>query len=333
MIEEPWFWRSRAPAARAVAFALAPGAAAYMAARKLKDASTRPAPAPLPIICVGNATLGGVGKTPFALMLAQMLTAAGRRTAFLTRGYGGSLRGPVLFDPAAHDARAVGDESLLLAAAGPTIVSRNRPAGAAFAAARDFEVVIMDDGFQNRTIAKSLSILLVDAADPCGNGLTFPAGPLRESLAEAAARAGAVVFVGEASGVEIPGAERLPRFRARVEPTARESGRVFAFCGIGAPARFFASLQTAGFEVVGTRAFPDHHFFSAREIADLRRLAGAASARLITTEKDRARLDPAGREGMEVLPVAMTIDDPDGLLSLAIRAIQEFRPANGAARD
>lgn len=330
MIAEPRFWRSQAPAARALALALSPGAAVYAAARRLKEAATRAAPAPLPVICVGNATLGGVGKTPFALMLADLLLGAGFRTAFLTRGYGGAARGPVFVDPSAHDARAVGDEALILAAAAPTIVARVRRAGAAAAAAQGFDVVVMDDGLQNLSVEKTLSILLVDAADPSGNGRMFPAGPLRESLSEAAARADALVLVGEGGG-DVPGTEGLPRFRARLAPAARGSGRAAAFCGIGAPERFFASLEEAGYEVVATRAYSDHHRFSAREIAEIRGLAAAHAARLVTTAKDFARLDADARAGIEVLPVVMTVDDADRLTALATAAIARFPALAGGA--
>lgn len=325
MIQEPWFWRSRAPAARALALALAPGAAAYAAARRLKDAAVRPASTQIPVVCVGNATLGGVGKTPFALMLARMLRTHGWNTYFLSRGYGGALKGPLLVDPSRHDARDVGDEALLLANAGPAVVSRDRAAGVALAAANGADIVVMDDGFQNLSIEKALSLLLIDASDPCGNGMTFPAGPLREEMREAIARADAVVFVGDGRAAEIPGAERLPLFRARVAPLERRGGRVLAFCGIGAPDRFFNSLKEAGCVVVETRSFADHRFFTASEIAGLKTSADAASARLVTTAKDFARLPADQRDGIEVLEVAMTVDDPDKLLRLVKDATAAFR--------
>ncbi len=194
-MREPWFWRSDAIAARVAAGALAPLALAYDAGQRLRRAAAAPAEAPGPVICIGNATLGGVGKTPFAILVSRILRQAGRAPWFLTRGYGGRLKGPVRIAPEHHGAEDVGDEALLLAQHGPVILSADRPRGARAAFEGGADTVIMDDGYQNPTLRKTLSILLVDAADPAGNGRVFPSGPLREPLARARARADMVVAV------------------------------------------------------------------------------------------------------------------------------------------
>jgi tetraacyldisaccharide 4'-kinase len=313
MMQEPWFWRSRTPAARAIAFALAPSAAAYALGRRLKDAAIRPTASPVPVICVGNATLGGVGKTPFALTLRTLL---GRSDAFfLTRGYGGRLKGPALVDLSTDDAARVGDEALLLAKAGPTVISRNRIAGAQFAAQAGARLIIMDDGLQNRTIEKTCSFLLVDAADPDGNGMTFPSGPLRESIMEAATHADALVAIGSGDRAFAAPAG-LPRFRAWLEPDAPAPCRVVAFCGVGAPHRFFRTLSDAGYELASEHAFPDHHRYCAEEINLLRAEAHAAKASLITTSKDFVRLPMDMRDGVKTLAVTMRVDDPEGVIAL-----------------
>lgn len=325
MIGEPWFWRERTLAAQAVSLALAPAALAYDAGQRLRAAATRPEPAPVPVFCVGNATVGGVGKTPFAMLLAERLAALGASPHFLTRGYGGALKGPVLVDLSVHDAAAVGDEALLLAAKAPAWVARDRPAGARAAAAGGARAIIMDDGFQNPTLEKTCAFLLVGGRDPFGNARVFPAGPLRESPSRAALRADALVIIAATGAGADADFDALPakaRLRAIVEPDERIApGRVLAFCGIGGPERFFSMLETQGVELVARRPFPDHHRFSEAELAQLRREAERLGARLVATAKDFARLSPAQREGVDVLKIRMRIDDPVRLDALLLTAL------------
>lgn len=324
MIKEPWFWRADSPGAQAVGFMLSPLSALYDAGRRFRRATTRPERPPAPVVCIGNATVGGVGKTPFALMLAPMLAAQGFRPAFLTRGYGGREAGPALVDPVAHAAAEVGDEALLLAAVAPTIVAKDKAAGARFAASLGADAIIMDDGFQNPAVDKAFSILLVGAAD--GGGRVFPAGPYREPLSEALARADVVVAVGdEGAAMANPRAGGKPAFSAFLAPQISGAGaRVVAFCGIGRPAKFFAALKRANFAVVGERSFSDHHVYAKAEIDDLRREAREKSAALMTTAKDFARLPQSLREGVEVLPVAMKVDDPARLSALVTAAARSY---------
>lgn len=303
---EPWFWRSRSLAARAARSALIPAALVYQASQRLRWSFTSPYRAEIPVICIGNATLGGVGKTPFAILVSTMLREQGVKAHFLTRGYGGALAGPVLTDPDRHDADDVGDEALLLARHGPAIVSRDRPAGAKLAAQIGAQAIIMDDGFQNPTLAKDFSILLTGAGDEDSNGALFPAGPYREAIESAKARADLVVSI----GAEKAGAD----YNAWLEPhDAPPPQRVIAFAGIGRPEKFFDTLSGAGFDVAGRIGFPDHHRFSAAELSVLTKQAARENARLICTEKDFMRLPEVIRADVLTLPVAMRINDPDGL--------------------
>ncbi|MEQ8936732.1 MAG: tetraacyldisaccharide 4'-kinase [Amphiplicatus sp.] len=336
MIGEPWFWRERTMAARAAALSLAPAALVYDAAQRLRTMMTHPASAPIPVFCVGNATLGGVGKTPFAIMLARRLKALGHEPHFLTRGYGGALKGPVLVDPDRHSAEDVGDEALLLASEAPTWVAGDRPAGAKAAAGAGAQVIIMDDGFQNPSLEKNFSFLLLDASDPFGNARIFPAGPLREPIGRAATRADALVAVVASATDQAKGIDGLsdtpPRLRAWLDvdaPPAPE--RVHAFCGIGRPQRFFDLLARHGFDIAAARAFPDHHAFTEAEMTRLRRDAAKADAALITTAKDFIRLPRDQRQGVRVLPVSMRIDDPAALDAMASAAIALFVARPGSA--
>jgi tetraacyldisaccharide 4'-kinase len=320
MMRAPWFWREQTLAARAVALGLAPLAALYDIGQRARWRMTAPKRAPVPVICIGNATLGGVGKTPFAMALKGLL--GGDAVHFLTRGYGGSLQGPLRVHSSTHDTDEVGDEALVLARCGPVWVAKNRPAGASAAARAGAECIIMDDGYQNPTIKKTVSILLIDAAGADGNDKIFPAGPYREPLERARARADIVVYVGddEPAATDAAKNNNTP-FAAWLEPNnPPEAGRVVAFSGIGKPQKFYKTLATAGFEIAKTASFPDHHRFSDQDLFALARLAAAKGAPLITTEKDYARLPNDFRAGVLMFPVTMQINQP-ALLVETIQAI------------
>ena len=305
----PGFWRRRG----GLALLLAPLGGLYALGGALRRRLRRPVRAACPVICVGNLSAGGSGKTPTALALAERLAELGRRPVFLSRGYGGEARGPLRVEPGRHAATTVGDEPLLLAAAAPTVVARDRAAGAALAATMG-DVIVMDDGFQNPGLAKDLALLVFDGGQGLGNGRCLPAGPLREGLAAGLARADACVLVGpDATGLA-PRLAGRPLLRARVEPLAPPpDGPLLAFAGIGRPEKFFESLRQAGARLAGTRAFPDHHAYRTEELAALRAAAAAAGAGLITTAKDLARLPPQARAGIAALAVRLVFEDRDAL--------------------
>jgi tetraacyldisaccharide 4'-kinase len=318
-MREPAFWW-RAGDWRSVL--LTPLAAAYgaVAARRMGRAG---ASAGVPVICIGNPTVGGAGKTPLALAVARMLTAAGETPVLLSRGYGGRLAGPIRVDPIRHRAREVGDEPLLLAGAAPTIVARDRVKGAAAAVAQRASVIVMDDGFQNPSLQKDFSVLVVDARRGLGNGKVFPAGPLRAPLKAQLDRADALVLVGRSPAeAPIAGEARkrgIPVLPARLQPDARvvaelARNRVLAFAGIGDPTKFFLTLAEAGIAVAARHAFADHHRYSA---ADARALCEAGERDglvMVTTEKDLARLQGDAEVAelaarARALPVTLVLDD------------------------
>ena len=337
MREPPFWWR----AAGIEAYLLAPAAAAYgaVAASRLKREGYR---ARVPVICVGNPTLGGAGKTPTALAAALMLKAAGERPVFLSRGYGGRQRGPLLVAPDRDRAADVGDEPLLLARVAPTVVAHDRVEGAKAAHAAGASVIMMDDGFQNPALAKDFSVLVIDGRRGLGNSRVFPAGPLRAPFDAQLGRADAVVLVGAVGeGAAIAGAaaeaRKLPLFQARLEPdreaiAALAGQRVLAFAGIGDPEKVFATLREAGIVVAATRSFADHHRYTQADARDLCRHADAEGLTLVTTEKDTARLQ--GEEAMaelaarvRVLPVGLVLEQEAAWRKLLVDRIAAGRVA------
>jgi len=269
---------------------------------------------PVPVICVGNATMGGAGKTTVALDLAGRLIANGWHPHILLRGYGGSSRG-VRRVQAGDPAALVGDEALLHAAVTPTWVSADRARGAQAAVAAGAEVVLMDDGLQNPSLQKRLSLLVIDGATGFGNGRVFPAGPLREPVAAAASRCQAAVLIGaDATGARARMPPGLPIHRARLVPgpeaAALAGRRVLAFAGIAIPEKFFATLAEAGADVVARRRFPDHHRYGRSELDSVLAEAERLQAVPVTTAKDAVRLPPDIRARVQVLSVRLDWEDP-----------------------
>lgn len=268
----------------------------------------------VPTICVGNLTAGGAGKTPVVLSLAAMLRDRGRVPHILSRGYGGSLTGPLLVDPAQHSASKVGDEPLLLAEAAPTWIAADRVASARAAIAAGADLLLLDDGFQNPALHYDVALIVIDGGYGIGNGRVIPAGPLREPVARALGRADAVVMIGHREQALALG--RLPALAAHLEPLAAgdlKAARVVAFAGIGRPAKFFATLRDLGAAIAATREFPDHHPYAEAELAALAAEAQDKNASLVTTEKDWVRLPPAWRGKIRALKVALRWDEPGAL--------------------
>jgi tetraacyldisaccharide 4'-kinase len=289
---------------------LAPASALYATLGQRRLARAQPWRAPVPVICVGNLTVGGAGKTPIALALAQRLAALGRKPVFLTRGYGGREKGPLMVDPERHTAEEIGDEPILLAARAPTIVARDRVAGAKYASTLG-DIIVMDDGFQNPSLMKDLSLVVVDAKTAFGNARLFPAGPLREKIADGLARAQAVVLLGRESVPAPLSNTPLPVIRGWLAPDTASAEklrgrRIAAFAGIARPEKFFQTLRDLGASLVSGTPFADHHCYRDDEIAALRAHAGQLT--LVTTEKDYVRLKPHQRAGIEMLPVTVAFE-------------------------
>ncbi len=320
----PDFWQRAEPGM--TARLLAPAGALYGAftARRMAQPGWR---CGAPVICIGNFTAGGAGKTPLALAVARMLIGLGERPFFLSRGYGGSHSGPPLrVDPAVHSARETGDEPLLLARAAPVFIGQDRIAGAKAALSAGASVIVMDDGMQNPSLHKDLVLAAIDGGAGIGNGLCIPAGPLRAPLAAQLARVDAMVLMGAGQPGEAAAARAAgkPVFHAALVPEAEAArallgARVVAFAGIGRPEKFFETLREIGADIAARRAFPDHHRFTLDDLEGLTRLAHARNAVLVTTEKDATRL-PKGFAAT-ALPVEASIAEASQLTVLLKSAL------------
>jgi tetraacyldisaccharide 4'-kinase len=325
-MREPAFWWREAGLAATL---MSPLAALYgaIAASRLKRAGAQVG---VPVICVGNLTVGGAGKTPMALTIARKLKAAGEAPMLLSRGYGGRLAGPLRVDPARHRASEVGDEPLLLARIAPTFIARDRVQGAKAAVAAGAGIIVMDDGFQNPSLHKDFSVLMVDGRRGIGNGRVLPAGPLRARVNVQLERADALVVVGPsraaANVVSAAGRQGVPVLQASFEPdleaaAALAHGHALAFGGIGDPEKFFATLAAAGTAVAAARGFPDHYRYTPADAQALCEAADRGGLTLVTTEKDMVRI--AGDERLaklaaraRALPVTLKLGDPEAFAAL-----------------
>jgi tetraacyldisaccharide 4'-kinase len=340
-MKAPDFWQVDGPIPRL----LEPLSALYSAAGAWRLARGTPHKAAVPVICVGNVVAGGAGKTPLALDLLRRLPGA----QALLRGYGGSEPGPLRVDPLCHDFHAVGDEALLLAQAAPTWIARDRAAGASAAVADGARLLVMDDGFQNPSLHKDFTFVVIDGASGLGNGRVMPGGPLREPLKRALARLaplqagqparGAVVIMGDDStGISRRIPPIIPTLFADLTPAAQArafAGRkVVAFAGIGRPAKFFSTLRMAGAQVVASHPFADHHPYDASDIQPILDEAFALGAVPVTTAKDAVRLNPDQRQQVDVLEVTAHWRDPSlvaALLAPVIGALYPSLPSPSAA--
>ena len=315
MIRTPQFWH-QPPGL--MAYGLWPLGRLYGAATAWRQSrALEAAHPPCPVSCSGNITAGGTGKTPAVIALAEHLKERGRRVVALSRGYGGTVAVPTLVDPKTHGAAEVGDEPLLISAFCPVVVVRKRVAGLALALAQKPDVILMDDGFQDPSVRKDFSIVVVDAHLGFGNGFCVPAGPLREPLAKGLARADLCLSIGEAAAQRRFAALGPDHAHLRVEGEIKPllTGMpwlglpVFAFAGIAHPEKFFTTLRDLGANILGCEALSDHEPLSLPLMKRLAAKARALNAQMVCTEKDAARLPAQYQRDVLALPVRLELKD------------------------
>lgn len=328
----PEFWqiehgRDAAPMIRAL---LTPLSWLYTGATARRIAQANPWPAPVPVVSVGNLSLGGTGKTPLARLLRERLgDMVNGPAAIISRGHGGHLRGPVMVDTGIHSARDVGDEPLMLAHDGRVSIARDREQAARLAVAQGARALVLDDGHQNPSVLKDLSLVVVDARAGFGNGRIVPAGPLREPVGAGLKRADAVIVMGVGGpeeGPALPGWTGPVLACSLVPERLDLKGSVLAFCGIGRPEKFEDTLRAMGMALEALVPFPDHHPYSPSELRRLAAHAEASGAALVTTEKDFMRLPEWFARSVRVVKVTARCEDPaalDRLLETAIAAARE----------
>lgn len=321
MWRTPAYWRHKG----AAFYVLQPLSWLYGLGARLDAALTRPQTLNVPVICIGNCVAGGAGKTPVAITVAQKLQEMNVAPFAISRGYGGTCTLPTRVNAQQHTAREVGDEPLLLARVLPTIVGNKRLKNCRSAIASGAHCLVLDDGYQDRSILGRKSVLVLDGEYGIGNGALLPAGPLRESFSGALRRADAVVIIGQdlhALTAQIPA--HIPLLHARFEPknAAQWAGKkLIAFAGIARPEKFFATLRAAGADILQMHSFADHHAYTPDELEFLRAQAERSGASLITTEKDFVRIETAQRANIHTLEIECVWQEPEKISALLHRWI------------
>lgn len=308
-MKTPAFWKTRSLQAKL----LRPFSLVYEMGYVLRRAFTVQVKLPVPVVCIGNVTAGGSGKTPVALHIGMMLKEKGVNAFFVSRGYGGSITTPTLVNPEKHRSYEVGDEPLLLAEILPTVVGKNRLQAAQFAIAKGARLLIFDDGFQNKKIFKDFSFLVVDGMVGFGNGFLLPAGPLRERFSSAVKRAHSIIMINPA-----PHSPALPEDRPALVARTRIVGlaerlrgqKIVAFCGIAFPEKFRATLTNVGASIIEFVAFADHAHYRHDSLLPLADIASKGKAYMVTTRKDFVRLPRGFKDKVVVVDIELEFADP-----------------------
>lgn len=284
----------------------------FMTQRRIKHG--HPKKVSRPVICIGNITAGGTGKTPVAISIAKLLQEKNKNPFFVSRGYGGNLSN-ILVDNRKHSALEVGDEPLLLSRQAPVVINPNRHEGALKALKSGAEIIIMDDGFQNPGLYKDLSFLVFDGGFGLGNERIVPSGPLRESLSDGIKRAQAIIIIGKDKHNLENKINNLPVFRATIQPLRPHTTRneVIAFAGIGRPEKFYNSLRESGFNLLETIDFPDHHQYKESELKNIIAKAQKIGADIFTTSKDYVKIPAPLQSHFKILEIEIKWENPEKL--------------------
>ena len=305
-MKTPSFWKDK----NLVSLLLSPIGCLYMSATFLRLKLKKAKKVEKKVICIGNVTAGGTGKTPVSLAVAEILQQMGKNPFFISRGYGGKAQ-DILVDIKKDKAEVVGDEPLLLAQCAPVVINADRYKAAQKAIKNGADIIVMDDGFQNPGLYKDISFLVFDGEFGIGNGFGVPAGPMRESLRQGLKRAQAAIIIGEDKHNIAAKLRVLPIFHAKVvnEPINPQHKKAIAFAGIGRPQKFYNSLKQCGVEIVETIDFPDHHQYSTEELKNLISKAKERQAQLYTTTKDYVKIPAELRPYFNVLQIKIKWQD------------------------
>lgn len=318
-MKTPAFWQTD----NLISRILSPLGALYNFATQRRITRNIPRKVGIPVICLGNLTAGGTGKTPTAISIAELLQTSGKHPSFITRGYHGKASS-VLVDTAKHTPRQVGDEPLLLARAAPTYVNPDRFVSAQTAEQNGADCLIMDDGFQNPGLFKDLSFIVIDGGYGFGNYKCIPAGPLREYVHNGIKRAQGVIIIGS-DRHNVAQQINLPVFYGTISPQAHNfSGKkVVAFAGIGRPQKFYNSLTEENIEIIKTFDFPDHHYYTEKELKEILDFAQKNNAQAITTSKDFVKIPEHLKHFFNVFEITIKWQDPQSLKDFILSYINQ----------
>ncbi len=323
-MKAPLFWQNKNSFYGAF---LSPFSLIYRFITSQREHFTTPIKVSIPVICIGNITLGGTGKTPVVIMLAQVLKEQGFNPHILSRGYGGKLKGPLLVDVVHHTAKEVGDEPLLIAQVAPTWIAKNKVEGAQAAIKAGAEILLLDDGLQNPSLHKDCSIIVVNGEYGLGNERVFPAGPLRETMKNALKKSKIIVVMGQ-DKYEFKNklGKMCSIFQGELFPNMDDievlkNKPLYAFAGIGHPEKFFNMLYNKGLYIIGQKAFPDHHTFNTKNLDELRSQATQFKAQLVTTAKDLVRLPFKVQKEIKIIRVHAKINNKKTFLNQILKVI------------
>ena len=317
-MKTPKFWNNK----NWLSTLLMPIGTLYAAATAYRMKNNVPQTTVKPVICIGNLTAGGTGKTPVAISIAKILQSCGYNPNFISRGYGGTLRGAIV-DNKVHTAQQVGDEPLLLSKQAPVSINSDRFDAAQKAVENGADIIIMDDGYQNPGLKKDISFLVFDGVFGVGNARPIPAGPLRENFNKGLKRADAAIILGEDKTNLEEKLKKITVFKGKTEAIKPDikNENIIAFAGIGRPQKLYNSLKEAGFNILKTFDFPDHHYYSKKELQDMIEAAKNLKADIYTTSKDMVKIPVKMRKEFKVLEIEIKWEDEDSIKEFIINRI------------
>ncbi len=317
MINTPEFWYKKDLISKFKTLLLLPFSIIWILLSLIKKNFAKRYKSHLKVICIGNLSIGGTGKTPFSIQTYKILEILGYKPVFLTRGYRGLTKGPILVNKS-HNHKDVGDEALLLSKVGTTIVSSNRCIGAKYIEnlKKNYDIIIMDDGLQNYQLEQDIKLLLIDKKLLFGNGYCIPAGPLRQTITQGLKKIDAIIFTGDGDikDINLNFINNIQNFDTKLEiknTFKTKQNNFLAFCALGNPIKFFNTLKKNNFKIVLTKSFPDHYEYKNKDINTLREEADNRNLKLITTEKDYVKIDDKENE-ISVLPIEINFSKADG---------------------
>ena len=317
MINTPEFWYKKDLISKFKTLLLLPFSIVWILLSLIKKNFVKRYKSHLKVICIGNLSIGGTGKTPFSIQTYKILEILGYKPVFLTRGYRGLTKGPILVNKS-HNHKDVGDEALLLSKVGTTIVSSNRCIGAKYIEnlKKNYDIIIMDDGLQNYQLEQDIKLLLIDKKLLFGNGYCIPAGPLRQTITQGLKKIDAIIFTGDGDtkDINLNFINNIQNFDTKLElkkTFKTKQNNFLAFFALGNPIKFFNTLKKNNFKIVLTKSFPDHYEYKNKDINTLKEEANNRNLKLITTEKDYVKIDDKENE-ISVLPIEINFSKADG---------------------